>query len=148
MALLNLQNIPDSQMSVVSDDLLAWITSESEQRFVSELSNIFKSDISRIEEETSPMHYEDVKEDILETLRNAEQGVIASSTVYQTKSHVNRLKSFQKEKNLSTNIETAPESILSNYLSYYYFSLRKKLKMVNLTVLHHWFASGPRFKDI
>ena len=123
---LNFDNIPDNEITGVPDTLLEWITAESEHRYISELSKAFKNDISQIENETSPGCYQEVNEEIFEQLRMAEQGIAPLSTVYQTKAHVTRFKTFLKEKKLYTNIEIVPDSILSNYISYFSFSLRIK----------------------
>ena len=106
--LLNFDNIPDiadNEITGVPDTLLEWITAESEH---------YRG------------CYQEVNEEIFEQLRMAEQGIAPLSTVYQTKAHVTRFKTFLKEKKLYTNIETVPDSILSNYISYFSFSLRTK----------------------
>ena len=47
-------------------------------------------------------------------------------TKKQKEQYATKFKDFLQSKNLSSNIETVPVNILSNYLSYFYFSLRSK----------------------
>lgn len=119
-SLLNLENIPNGEISGISTECLDWVTDESNERFITELSASFAKDLEKIEA------FENVGEDVLTMLKTAESSSVPMSTQKQTKNHVKKFKSFLMEKNLSVNIEKAPSEILANYLSYFYYSLRTK----------------------
>lgn len=107
-------------ISGMSDELLKWITDESGERYIKELSSSFKKEIQEMEV------FDDVDDEILNTIKLAESEAIPNSTKNQTEYHVKKFKDFLLQKKLSTNIEKIPIDILSNYLSYYYYSLRRK----------------------
>ena len=65
MSLINMANIPNNQISGESDEMLQWLESESMERYVSELSRSFREELEEIEV------YEDVDEEILQTIREA-----------------------------------------------------------------------------
>jgi len=120
MSLLDLRNLPNNEVSGLSDEMLEWVTTESGERYISELSKSFQDDLDQMEV------YEDVDDEILQTMKNAETSATPLSTKMQTESHVRRFKSFLEENKLSTKIEKVPVTILANYLSFFYYSLKTK----------------------
>ena len=115
-----MSNIPNHEISGLSTECLDWVSDESAFRYVEELTSDFRRELNQIEE------FEEVNDDVLKILNEAEKSVIPSSTQKQNKSHVDKFKNFLSEKKLSTNIESAPPEILSKYLSYFYYSLQTK----------------------
>ena len=115
MSLINLSNIPNNAICGLSDEMLECVTAESGDRYVEELSTSFAREIENLE------IYEDVDDDMLKVLREAESKVIPTSTKTQTESHIKRFKAFLEENKLSTKIEIVPVEILANYLSFFIF---------------------------
>ena len=120
MSLINLANVPNNQISGLTDEMLNWVTNESGERYITELTKSFEDKLNEIEV------YEDVDEETLKTLREAESKIVPQSTQKQTKNHIKRFKEFLLMKNLSDKIETVPLPILGNYLSFFYYSLETK----------------------
>lgn len=117
---MNFENIPGNLISGLSDELLEWVSIESGDRYITELSSSFAEELEQMEV------FDDVDDDILNAIKVAESEVTPSNTKKQTDYHVKNFKEFLLRKQLSANIEKAPVKILSNYLSYYYFNLKRK----------------------
>ena len=121
MSLLNLNNIPENEISGLSDEMLEWVTTESGERYITELSKSFQEDLKNME-----VYYEDVDDEILQVITNTEAAATPTSTKIQTERHVKRFKAFLEENKLSTEIEKVPINILVNYLCFFYYSLKTK----------------------
>jgi len=117
--MLNLANIPGGEISGLGSEELEWITEESGVRFLSELSNGFMSYLNSEEDV-------DIAEDVLKELDDLEKNGIPQSSRKQMESVVNRFTAFLSQKNLSTNLQNIPISILNNYLRLFYAELRMK----------------------
>ena len=64
MSLLNLNNIPENEISGLSDEMLEQITRESGERYITELSKSFQEDLKNMK---VGLHvYEDVDDKILQ----------------------------------------------------------------------------------
>jgi len=120
MSLLNLGNVPNNEICGLSDEMLNWVTTESCDRYITELTKGFQEELENMEV------YEDLDDETLKMLREVESKVIPQSTQKQTRNHIKRFKEFLVQKKLSDKIETAPLSILGNYLSFFYYSLETK----------------------
>ena len=118
--LLNLQNIPSNMISGMSGDDLQWVSHESSERYISELSRSFQQDLENWYAEEIPA----LDSDISDILRNAEKESIPRSTAKQTMSHIKKFKSFLQSHNLSTHIENIPDKYLNDYLSFFFYNLR------------------------
>ena len=83
MSLLNLINVPNNEISGLSEEMLTWVTSESGDRYITELTKSFEDELNQIEV------YEDLNEETLTILREAETYVskaeFPQSTQKQTK---------------------------------------------------------------
>ena len=121
-ALLNLQNIPGNMISGMNSGDLQWVSHESSERYISELSRSFQQDLENWHAEEIPA----LDPDISDVLRNAEKESrpIPRSTAKQTISHINKFKSFLQSHNLSTHIETIPDKYLNDYLSFFFYNLK------------------------
>lgn len=119
MSLLNMQNIPNQQISGLSDYELKWVTKESDERFVKELSNGFLSYLNDEENE-------DIPDELLAKLEKIETDSIPNSTQKQMDNTIRRFREFLNKKKLSSNLENIPIRILDNYLRFFYSELRTK----------------------
>ena len=139
MALLNLNNVPGNIISGMNSSELEWLTTESSERFVFELSDDFLSMLDGIEfsedvsfsliDECNELHNRqtgDLDQSIQEKMTDVERESIPLSSRKQMNAVINRLQSFLNEKQLNGNILTLPSSILNNYLRYFYSELRQK----------------------
>jgi len=118
--MMNYENIPGNMISGLSDEVLQWVTSESGDRYLTELSYTFTEEIEKMEV------FEDIDDDILNALKKAESEITPKSTKQQTDYHIKKFKDFLVENQLSANFEEAPLNILANYLSFYYYNLKRK----------------------
>ena len=101
--------------------MVQWITTESGERYIAELSKSFQEELENMEV------YEDVYDKILQTISDTEESAATpASTKSQTQRHVKRFKAFLEENKLSTKIEKVPINILANYLCFFYYSLKTK----------------------
>ena len=119
-SLIDLSNIPEGQISGLDTETLNWVTEQSSERFISELSDGFLNFLN--EEETS----ERVDEEILNELDELEKENTPRSSLQQTTANISRFRTFLTEKNLSSDIDKVPPAILDTYLRYFYSSLRTK----------------------
>ena len=122
---INLQNIPGGMISGLSTNELEWVSAESVDRFLSELSLYFFDDI-HVEAESMIEEFSSLDEDIITEMNDLEKELTPKGTQHQTISHIRKFKNFLESKKLSTNIEAMPVRFLADYLRYFYFSLRCK----------------------
>ncbi len=118
--LINLSNIPNGMISGLGTDELEWISVESNDRFIDEISGDFLRYLN--EEEAS----EAITSDILKELDDLEKECIPQSSLKQMNNEISRLKTFLSGKKMSIEILKVPKSILDTYLRFYYSSLRTK----------------------
>lgn len=116
-SLLNLNNIPNHQLSGNDTNELDWITQESNDRFLIELSDEFINFINDAETTSIP-------QSVMDELDEMERNSIPKSSMKQMENTVKRFTSFLCEKKLSTNLKDIPVNILNNYLRYFYAQLR------------------------
>ena len=64
----NLRNLPNEMVSGVSDEELQWITHESNDRYIKELSDEFLKEFQSPEED-----YTDIENDIINEMNEAEK---------------------------------------------------------------------------
>lgn len=121
MALLNLANVPGNEISGLSTEILDFITKESENRYLLELSNNFQNELNNLEKDF-PM----LTPDQLEELNQIEKSSIPAGTGAQTQRHVSKFQKFLRENKLCEDFENAPDSVLNDYLRFFYSSLRTK----------------------
>lgn len=119
MSLLNLQNIPNGEISGLDDEILAWVTEESNCRYVEELSGGFLSYLNNEEGDAT-----DISQEIINDLNKIEIEGIPQSSVKQMNDNVKRFVRFLTDKNLSTDLKNIPITVLNNYLRYFYAQLR------------------------
>jgi len=154
--MLNFDNIPDQQISGLGTDELDWVAYESGTRKLKELSDGFLNYLNDEEDEMDPSEIsEEIQKEvdslpisnelmniligemvenespelsgeIQRELDDLEIEGTPSSTLKQTKDNVKRLISFLQEKQLSTDLERIPVSLLNDYLRYFYSQLRTK----------------------
>ena len=120
---LNLQNIPGEMISGLSTNELEWVSVESIDRYLSELTPSF---FDNMEAEKMIDEYSILDKDIMTEIDDLEKELTPKSTQQQTISHIRKFKTFLESKNLSPNIESMPVRFLADYLRYFYFSLRCK----------------------
>ena len=99
MSLLNIENIPGGMISGLSDEQLQFVTLESGERFLTELSVDFQVDLDRDRELPS------LTEEQLSYLNSIEKIAIPKATSNQTKQHVKQFREFLKEKGLKESFE-------------------------------------------
>ena len=120
MSLLNLTNVPNEQISGLSDEMLNFVSKESGERYIWELGDQFFEELQ--ETETLP----GLSAIELNELAKLEKSNIPKSTNDQTKRHVESYRKFLEDRNLCTEFETVPENILNDYLRLFYANLRTK----------------------
>ena len=91
--LLNLQNIPQQEITGLSDDELQWITNESNSRYVVELDPEFFREIT--EDNTNICtnnedEFKDLEDEIKREMDEAEEEGIPTSTKFSTTQHVKK----------------------------------------------------------
>lgn len=126
--LLNLNNIPNHQISGLNDEELNWVTNESSNRYLVELDpKLFNELLENYEHENqNDDQYKSIEHAVIKEMDEAEEAGIPSSTKFSTGQHVAKFKSFLTSNGLSENIEIMPVSFLNNYLRLFYFSLKCK----------------------
>ena len=93
--LLNLDNIPNKQISGLGDEELEWVKSESNDRYVVELDyEIFKDLNDFGFEGMDADEFEHLENDIMKEMDDAEEAGIPNSTKISTTQYVNKLKTF------------------------------------------------------
>ena len=116
MSLLDFKNVPGGQISGVNDEESKWISSETFDRYLYELSDDF---VRSLEEQEN-----DINPEVDEELKKIENESIPKSTMDQMKRTSNRFLNFLKVKKLSVEMEKIPKNYLNNYLRYFYSELR------------------------
>lgn len=122
MALLNLNNVPCGEISGMDEEHLDWVTGESSDRYIYEISQSFMEMLND-ESEDIP---NDIDAEIEDSLRIMEEEALPKSTKDQMIRYSTKFHDFLKAKNLSTNLETIPKDIFNNYLRYFYSELKTK----------------------
>lgn len=121
--MLNLRNIPNGEISGLSSEVLEWVTSESGDRYVEELSHGFLTYLNS-EDDLS-----EVPQDVMDELNEIEKEGIPHSSMRQMTENVKRFSDFLIGKNLSTDLKNIPIAILKDYLRFFYSCLRTKDNM-------------------
>ena len=123
MSLINFENIPGNQFSGLSDDILQFVTDESGDRFITELTDEFRNELDNFDN----LHdYQSLDGDQLNLLEKLEMEAIPPGTNNQTKRHTEMFRNFLSSKGLSKNFEKAPSKILCDYLRLFYANARTK----------------------
>ena len=120
MSLLNLVNVPNEMISGLNDEMLDFVSRESGDRCVLELSDQFRKEL----QETDSLPVLSAAE--LDELVELEKSNVPKSTSDQTRRHVESFRKFLEERHLCTAFETVPENILNDYLRLFYANLRTK----------------------
>ena len=107
-------------VSGVSDEELQWITHESNDRYIKELSAEFLKEFQSPEED-----YADIENDIINEMNEAEKSNVPNSTAFSTQQWVKKFKAFLEENELSSAL-FEPVRFLSQYLRYFYDRLKRK----------------------
>ena len=121
--MLNLSNVPGRQISGNDSEGLDWITEESNERYIYELSDSFIEMLNDTEYQEIP---EDINEQIEAELRQLEDEALPKSTKEQMIRYSNKFKDFLRSKSLSLDFQRMPKDALNNYLRYFYSELRTK----------------------
>ena len=121
--MINMDNVPNQQISGLSSDELEWVSEESGSRYITELSDEFLNYLNGEEEELT---VNEISEEIQKEMDALEMEGTPQSTIRQTNDNINRLKSFLNEKELSSDLENIPIRLLNDYLRYFYSQLRSK----------------------
>ena len=108
-------------ISGLHDELLTFVTEESSERFLHELSSSFFNELEAIEKMDKVLS--DEEEQKLVELEASSNSV---ATDKQTKTWVTKFKEFLKSRDLSTSFETVPKRVLNDYLRAFYAQLRTK----------------------
>lgn len=119
-SLLNLDNVPNNMLSGLDDEMVTWVTEESNERYLAEMTSAFIENLNQ--EETT---YFEVPEEVDRELDRIEKEAMPTSTKKQTENYVNKFRRFLEENNLSPNFEEIPNRILNDYLRFFYSKLRK-----------------------
>lgn len=117
MSLINFSNIPTNEISGLDDAGLLWISKESMDRDIYEISEEFLEMLGENE-------IVEISEDIEEHLKNLEKEGVPKSTQAQMERTSKRFLSFLQDKKLSINISEVPKHILNNYIRYFYSELQ------------------------
>ena len=117
MPLINFDNIPSHMISGLGTEELEWVSSESNDRRLLELSDDFLNYLNSEE-------IKDIPEDITAELKQIEDDCIPQSTKEHMVNYSRRFIEFLKQKTLSIDFENIPKSILNNYLRYFYSELK------------------------
>ena len=116
MTLINFKNVPAAMISGLDTECLEWVSGESNERIVSEISSDFL-DFLQSEE------IKDIPEEISHELKELEDKCIPKSTREHMTNYFKRFVFFLREKQLSQDFENIPKAILNNYLRYFYSQL-------------------------
>lgn len=117
---LNLQNVPGKCINGMDDELLDFITAESNDRYIIELENCFHEELLHMEQNLPQLNKED-----LEDLDKIESESIAVGTDAQTKRHALMFRNFLQQRQLCPDFERVPDRLLNDYLRLFYGNLRK-----------------------
>ena len=119
MSLINFSNIPGNQISGLNDEMLAWVTEESNERVLEEISTSFLQSLDDIT-------LSEIPEDVQKELDQIEKDSIPKTSVKQMNEAIERFKSFLREKSFSTDLLGIPIVLLNTYLRYFYSELRTR----------------------
>lgn len=103
--MINMDNIPGGMISGLDEELLTFVTEESSERFVHEISSSFFNELEAIEKMDKVLS--DEEEQKLIELEASSNSV---ATDKQTKMWVTKLKEFLKSRDLLTYFETSKKS--------------------------------------
>ena len=120
-SMLNLENVPGNEISGNSTEELDWITRESNDRYLYELSAAFVESLDNLEDFSI-----DINEEIDRDLKILEGEALPKSTKEQMLRYFKKFKDFLISKSLSVNFETLPKPVFNNYLRYFYSELRTR----------------------
>ena len=123
MAVLNLANVPNNMISGLESDVLDWVTMESNERELVELSGGFLAMLNEFE--LSEEITEELSIDIMQELDKLEKDSIPASCMKQMNSSLKRLEAFLKKHKLNSNVMNIPKKILNTYLRFFYSELRQ-----------------------
>ena len=121
--LLNFDNVPNNMISGLDTDELNWVTMESGERELIELSGSFLDMLNEIEQ--SEEISEELSAEIVKDLDILEQENIPRSCVKQMDASVKRFQVFLKENKLNSNLMNVPKKILNTYLRFFYSELKQ-----------------------
>lgn len=116
-----MDNIPGGMISGLDEELLTFVTEESSERFVHEISSAFYNELAAIEKMDKVLS--DEEEQKLVELEASSNSV---ATDKQTKMWVTKFKEFLESRGLSTSFEAVPKRVLNDYLRAFYAQLRTK----------------------
>ena len=119
--MINLENIPDAMVSGLSTEMLDFVTSESNYRYLKELDVFFLNQLENLEKMDKTLTNEQENQ-----LNELEMYGNAKSSEEQSRRWVKEFKSFLRKEHLCENFETVPPKLLNDYLRLFYASLRKK----------------------
>ena len=125
MSLLNVENIPGKMISGLDEEMLEWVTHESNYRNVIELSHSFSREIYESEISISN-EFPEVDDSVLRELDKIESDGVPKSTARQTLDSVKKFRKFLEQKGLCVEFEKVPCKILNDYLRLFYSELRRK----------------------
>ena len=108
-------------ISGVDESLMDFITSESNERFITELTDDYFNELKAATED-----YPDLSDTQIKDLEELEKKNIPFTTDIQTKRYVRMFKEFLDEKDLCSQFEKVPDALLCNYLRLFYSQLRMK----------------------
>ena len=98
--MLNLNNVPGNEISGSSTEELDWITNESNERYLYELSAAFVENLNNLEDYSM-----DINEEIDRDLRILEEEALPKSTKEHMVRYSYKLKKFLLSKSFSVNFE-------------------------------------------
>ena len=104
--MINMDNIPGGMISGLDEELLTFVTEESSERFVHEISSAFYNELAAIEKMDKVLS--DEEEQKLVELEASSNSV---ATDKQTKMWVTKFKEFLESRGLSTSFEAVPERV-------------------------------------
>ena len=119
MSLINFANVKNNMVSGASTDELEVIARNSMLRTPDIPGNLVSF---LLEEEEDDVQLSD---EVVAQMNSFESGEITASSKTQMNNYSTKFKTFLKSKGLPDTIETMPEKQLSDYLRYFYSSLRK-----------------------
>jgi len=119
MSLIDLSNIPGNQISGLDDEMLAWITEESNSRYIEELSASF---VRQLDNQT----LNEIPEDVENELDRLEMASVPKTSMKQMNEAIQKFRAFLCDKLLSNDLQGIPIALLDTYLRYFYSELKTK----------------------
>ena len=138
MSLLNVENIPGKMISGLDEEMLEWVTHESNYRNVIELSHSFSREIYESEISISN-EFPEVDDSVLRELDKIESDGVPKSTARQTLDSVKKFRKFLEQKGLCVEFEKVPCKIWNDYLRLFYSELRRK-DGLSYSQLFNWYT--------